>query len=379
MSDTLRLSTALVASALLHALMAMLAAFWFLFAATSITPPKLVEVDLAQLPPPAKPAAAPPPRVAPVPAAPAPAAPPPPAVPLPRSQIVSPPDAGEEKPPPDTRLFSDRDNRVAEEKVQRGERQGRPDASKRDRVTDNVPERPGAAKVGQGTKPAAAEREPDRAKQQVASLPRLDQLLVSPGDLVREGILAAPPAPAARPTPAGQSRVDRDLLGGSGVAFSHRPGISDYLPQIREGDITLLNTKAERFAPFVRRVAARVFQHLSIRLRQAATRGVAGSGRDFAIVEAVMSKQGRLVSARLVERQVQSGLGADRELLNVTRPETFFDSNPPDGAEAADGNIHFVLLIDLQVQGSVDPRSGRPFTGYYGMAGVGLDVVPKRN
>lgn len=374
MTDSLRFSTALVVSALLHALVGLIAAFWLLIAAASIQPPQqMVEVDLAQLPPPAKPPAAPPPRAA------APAAePPPPAIPIPRAQIVSPPDSGEEKPPsPDTRLFSDRDNRVAEEKVKRGEGQGRSDASKRARVADNIPEKPKAAKVGEGHQPAAPAREAKREPQQVAALPRLDQLLVSPGDLVREGIVA-PPA-AAKPTPAGQSRVDRDLLGGSGVAFSHRPGISDYLPQVREGDITLLNTKAERFAPFVRRVAARVFQHLSIRLRQAASRGVAGSGREFAVVEAVMSKQGRLVSARMVERQVQSSLGADRELLNVTRPETFFDSNPPDGAEGDDGNIHFILLIDLQVQGTVDPRSGRPFTGYYGVAGVGLDVLPKRN
>jgi hypothetical protein len=155
-----------------------------------------------------------------------------------------------------------------------------------------------------------------------------------------------------------------------------RPGISDFLPGIKEGSITLLNTKAERFAPFVRRVAGRVFQHLDIRLRQTVRGGVVSGGHEYAVVEAVMSKAGRLVSAKVVERQSNSSLAADRILLSVTEPDTFFDANPPAGAEGNDGNIHFLLMIDLQVQAVQDPRSGRTVAGYQGVAGVGLDAAP---
>ncbi len=371
MTDSMRLTTALVASTLLHLFFAAIAALWLLLAAATVKPPRLVEVDLAQIPP------APPPKVAAAPpkaAAEQSAPQPPPPIPLPRS-IVSPPDQGEEKAPTNTRLLSDRDNTVSEQKVRVGDA-GRSDVEKRERVTDNLPERDGGAKAGATDKTAQvppAQRH--ESKQQLAALPRLDQLLVDPGDLARAGIA---PEAAPKPTPHTQARLNRDLLGGSGAAFSSRPGISDYLPDIREGNVTLLNTKAERFAPFVRRVATRIFQHMSIRLNQSARRALAGSGHDTAVVEAIMNRQGRMVSARVVEQQIQTSLGVDRELLGSTRPETFFDSNPPDGAEGNDGNIHFILVIDLNVQSGIDPRTNRPVSGYYGVIGVGLDALGKR-
>ena len=40
-------------------------------------------------------------------------------------------------------------------------------------------------------------------------------------------------------------------------------------------------------------------------------------------------------------------------------------------------DIHFILLVDLMVQVGADPRTGGVSTGYYGMAGVGLDTMPK--
>lgn len=365
----MRLTTALLASTLLHLFLAAMAAVWFLLTAATIKPPRLVEVDLAQIPPAPKLAAVQP--KAPL-AQPAPEAAPP--IPLPRS-IVSPPDQGEEKAPENTRLLSDRDNTVNEQKVRVG-KAGRSDVEKRERVTDNLPEADAGAKARGADKAApVAPAEPHESKQQVAALPRLDQLLVGPGDLAREGIA---PKAEPRPTPNTQARLSRDLLGGSGATFSNRPGISDYLPDIREGSVTMLNTKAERFAPFVRRVATRIFQHVSIRLSQNARGALAGSGHDTAVVEAIMNRQGRMVSARLVEQQIQTSLGVDRELLGATRPETFFDSNPPDGAEGNDGNIHFILVIDLTVQSGIDPRTNRPASGYYGVIGVGLDALGKR-
>jgi hypothetical protein len=354
MTDQARLSWALAFSLLLH--LTVLTLLPILSHLRLPAPPPSIDVDLTQLPAPpvaAKPAPAAPPAAAQA------AAPPPPVL-VPKRQIVTPPDAGEERPPKETRLLSDRDNAVEKEMVRRGQP-----------LPGNGQKEPHALKHA----PAAQAKQADRPPEQVAALPKLDQLLPRAGDLIREGLV--------KPAPPPEEEADvprkRNLFAGSGGAFSAQPGINDFLPSIREGDITLLNTKAELFAPFVRRVALRIFQHLAIRLKQAARRSPGGSGREFAEVEAIMSKSGQLLSARLIQRESNSNLAAYRELMGATQPDTFFDANPPPGAEANDGKIHFILLVDLMVQSAVDPRTGAPSTGYYGVAGVGLDTAPKED
>ena len=49
---------------------------------------------------------------------------------------------------------------------------------------------------------------------------------------------------------------------GSGARFLGLQGNADFLPNLPDGDITMLNTKANRFAVFVRRVATQVFGQL---------------------------------------------------------------------------------------------------------------------
>lgn len=371
-----RLFWALLASLLVHiAALSLLRSPWLAFA----TPQNLlpIEVDLAPVPEPAPPAAA---------RAQDPQPQPPkesreaqetsPDLTLPERQIVSPPDAGEEAPPKNTRLLSDRDNRVREETIRRAERyENKTERSlpaetmERSQQADNV-HATGAARRADNDKGRSG------AGQQVASLPKLEQLLPSLGDVPLGG--AAPPPTPADADGSATARPRRFLLDASGPTFALQPGTADFLPGIREGNITLLNTKAERFAPFVRRVAARVFQHLDIRLRQTARAGTASAGREYAVVEAIMDRRGQLVRARVVERQSTSTFGADRVLLSVTTPETFFDANPPAGAEASDGYIHFLLLIDLDVVAVPDPRTGRTAVGYRGIAGVGLDALADR-
>jgi hypothetical protein len=120
-----------------------------------------------------------------------------------------------------------------------------------------------------------------------------------------------------------------------------RPGALDFLPDVREGDITLLNTKAELFSPFVRRVAVRVFGHLVILLRRQ-MEGVTTSNREWVTVEAIMDKHGDLVSLEVKDRSASSSLSVDRSLQRACH-DGFFDRNPPGGSEAADGRIHFLL------------------------------------
>jgi len=376
-----RFATSMGASALIHFLIL----GGFLLWLTASHPPvglPAVEVDLSSLPLPGTRA----PKVEPRPDA---SAAQPPAVAVPQRQIVQPPDKGEEKEPENTNLLSDRNSTVPEEIVRKGD-QGTDEKATESRLSRQggggepkqppqqaqapvpaPPQRPKeVARPAPPAPPAAKERsraparEPGDEPQRLASLPSLDKLLPNAADVARQQ-----PLPDTRSAP---QRSGRDLLNSGGDVFSGRPGTRDYLPQIREGNITMLNTKADLFAPFVRRVAGRIFENLDLvltNLRYA--RGTPG-GRAAATVEAVMDRKGRFVGAKLVEHTGANSVGVDRMLLGAATPDTFFDANPPSGAEASDGNIHFMLLVDLTVDLVPDPRSGREGVSYFGIAGVGL-------
>ena len=362
MSDQSRLSWALVLSVLLHGLLLSLLPLMRHVHLEFPEPAQLLDVDVLPLPKPAAPrppVAAPPAQVA---SAPAPAPPP---IPVPKQQIVSPPDQGEEKEPESARFLSDRNNTVKEERIHRGEPlPGDPDAAHKappQPVAKSNPER------AQPERAHAAEPERSRSNQQLAALPKLDQLLPSAGDLIREGMVQPE---AAAPTPAVEAQASKqrnDLLShGDPWRGRGRGGSMDFLPAIREGDITLLNTKAEQFAPFVRRVAVRVFENFIILLRRSYANGEV-SAEEQVSVEAVMDKSGRLVSLTTKERSVTSALATDRSLQSALH-EGFFDRNPPPGAESNDGNIHFMFMA--RVVGVADP-SGRRVPAW-ALLGTGL-------
>lgn len=128
----------------------------------------------------------------------------------------------------------------------------------------------------------------------------------------------------------------------------------DFLPDVREGDVTLLNTKAERYAPFVRRVATRVFQLQVISLRREAAR-FRRAGEEEVAVEAVMTSTGNLLSLTLRERSAVLGLDLERHLRDAC-VAGFFDPNPPRGVELADGNIHFLFRTRVRLYPTPDGR-----------------------
>jgi hypothetical protein len=338
MSDQIRLGNAVLISLIVHGLMLMLLtgtrrADW------SEPLPALLDIDVVTMlgaAPVPQPVAEPPP-------VPEPAPPPEPEavpIPLPQTQIVSPPDAGEEKAPEATRLLSDRDVTVEEQSVRRGEPPAGTDAE---------------------ASPAAP-RPPDRS----ASAPSLAALLPGASRLASEGYGERETGESAPPPEANAPRQQDLLKYGDWKSASRRPGTLDFLPDVREGDITLLNTKAEMFAPFVRRVAVRVFQNLMIFLRRDLAGASAAAGESVTI-EAVMDRAGNLIALVPRERSATSSLGTDRNLERACH-EGFFDRNPPRGAEAADGRIHFLLSTRVAVLGG---PNGQPF-GYQVRFAAGL-------
>jgi hypothetical protein len=391
-ADQSRLTWALILSLLLHGIL--LSMLTILRAAPlNFATPKFVDVDVLPLPAP-KPAAPPPPPAPPAPRA-QPAPPPP--KPIERPQIVSPPEAGEEKEPENTRLLSDRNNRVQQEQIKRGEPlPADPDAKAKppQPVVEAKPEKPeppppkpqehAAAKPQAAPAPKARARAPEHAArraapppEQLAALPKIDQLLPSAGDLIREGVIKPEEGPAAdagkdgreqAPTGDQQASIQRNDLLRHGDPWRKGSGGSlDFLPSIRDGDISMLNTKADQFAPFVRRVAVRVFETFWIQLRRSIGRGMTDSIEEGAVVEAVMDRKGQLIDFKTKERAFNGTLATDRNLQSSVQ-QAFFDRNPPSGAEANDGNIHF--LFEVKVSLIADP--GRGVVGYRALMGAGL-------
>jgi len=352
-TDESRLTWALILSVLLHGLILTLLPLARQARLALPQPPRMIDVDLAAIPKVVVPKAArlPAPQAAPAPGQ----AVPPPAIPVPKQQIVSPPDKGEEKEPANTRFLSDRNNVVKQEMVHRGEPaagspEGKGTATKKEQAEaakPRVAETKAEAKrqrADSGRKPAAGS---GRSATQFAALPKLDQLLPPTGELVREGALRQEEEPAAAPAPQQQAKVERnDLLRhGDPWRTNGLGGTRDFLPAVRDGDVTMLNTKADQFAPFVRRVAVRVFQNFVMLVRRSRDSG-RDSTEEFATVEAVMDRTGRVLSIETKRRSGSVAFATDRKLQTACR-QGFFDRNPPSGAEATDGNIHF--LFDARI------------------------------
>jgi hypothetical protein len=124
-------------------------------------------------------------------------------------------------------------------------------------------------------------------------------------------------------------------------------GTPDHLPDIQQGQMTFLNTKAHRFAPFVRRVAQRVFQHLVIAQRRDLQLDDVIAARDWVTMEAKLTVDGELSGLELRSRS--GSYSIDESLLNACQ-QGAWDQNPPPDAQAEDGFIHFIFRSDINAQ-----------------------------
>ncbi len=300
-------------------------------------------------------------------------------VPLPKSQIVAPPDSPEET-PEKSRLLSDRDSKTLQETVKRGE--PAPPAKPPEKVAKQEVTKPQAKpqqmeskargeKTGQDKGTEMAKTEPQREAPSTKTAPvlGLSDLFVRPSELAKDPVLRK----------GQEGDEDKDEQGSRDIAsLATRPelwadpgqrGTPDYLPDVKQGDFTLLNTKADKFAPFVRRVGLRVFQSFSMEFKQMIFSGTVPQGRDDVEVEAVMSKDGRRMNVYLKQRQ--GNLSSDRVLLGTLNDQIFFDQNPPAKAVAEDGLIHFVFALNARVWYGHDD-SGRMQPGAHWVFGAGL-------
>lgn len=291
----------------------------------------------------------------------------------PPRQIVSPSERTEDKPPDNPRFLSDRNSSVAKEQIKRGD----PHAGLPGKVAPPQPQsRPQQHRDENSTKgkttekkegrdiPALPEeglRQIEKPKQKLAL--SLDSETVArkfnskAEDTQSQQQVVRSPAPFSRPI-------------GSGAQFFGSQGISDHLPNLPDGDITLLNAKADQHAVFVRRVATQVFSLLrSEGWDLLGARDILGI-RGFSTVRAKMSPEGKLMRVTLEE---DSGSERFDQVVIAAAEKGTRDPNPPKGAEAEDGNIYFIFRSKSWVQGGVHPKSGAPLERRWLLLQTGLE------
>ena len=263
-------------------------------------------------------------------------------------QIVAPPDVINDRPPERARFESDRDNTVLKETVKEGIPNPAPPAAPRKAQQAPKPQPPQRAAPGD-----AEEDEPPRtakaarpANQRKA--PALQDLFASTDELV-----AAQRAADARGE-AG-AKAEQASEGKRKLALAVAPvapewqlpgarGTFDHLPDIQRGNVTLLNTKANVFAPFVRRVGERVFQHLIIRQRRMELEQIM-SARAPVRLRVLLDKTGKLKSVQIDD---QSGSVTMDDTLNDAVHTAAFDNNPPPAAANGAGEFEFLFQAQLR-------------------------------
>lgn len=298
-------------------------------------------------------------------------------------QIVNPPDNANDQVPEKTRLLSDRNSATKEqtvavgnplpspppkEKVQAKEKPETPKPPTQlalktpeakptpkppiEKALEKAVEKPLERPTEAVTKDSQQQKNLTPGKPNAPA--REPELFARPDDLLTQGWLSdagrqrEEEKKAERQPPQGRDLIALAPPPAENLLSLPGPiGTPDFLPDIRQGNLTFLNTKAHRFAPFVRRVAMRVFQHLIIYQRKQLKIDDVVAAREMVTVQAKLDTQGNLKKLLI---QTRSGSYAvDSSLLEACK-QGAWDENPPAEALAEDGFINFIFRSDITPQ-----------------------------
>ncbi len=267
-------------------------------------------------------------------------------------QMVAPPDTINDRPPDHPRFEGDRDNTVLQETVNQGVPHPAPPPAAAPLPRKAETSR-GRARDGDDTSAEKPAPETRRAA------PALEDLFAPTDELVRAQRQADRAERDAPEQPAAAGRRRMALAVAPVVPEWSLPGhrgTFDYLPDIQRGDVTLLNTKANEFAPFVRRVGERVFQHLVIRQRALELQQILNA-HDAVEMRVTLDSRGKL---KAVHVENHSGSASMDETLSEAVNTAAFDNNPPKAAANAAGDFEFVFAAQLRAfapgQGNLPSR-----------------------
>ncbi len=282
-----------------------------------------------------------------------------------KRQIVSPSHAPESSVSPQTPRLSDRNTVVEKETVRRGLPSKQVASPQTEAISERPPEK---SPVKQATKPEpstsnkAQKAQPKPQQTAKAELPKRPSLKLSDKRVLSTVGTVPIPSPSSD-TKTINEQIEE--LRSSQTTESARPfrkfssqgaflgpdGVPDHLPEIPDGDITMLNAKAFKFAVFVRRVAYKVFGEFRQRSWESLPAGEIMRTRGSVMVRATLNSKGELISTELID---SSGSKAFDGVLNGAAKAGAWDHNPPPGAAAEDGNIHFLFEAKTWVRRSPD-------------------------
>lgn len=266
------------------------------------------------------------------------------------SQIVSPSEAPLAAVSKPDAYLSDKDRTVVQEQIKRGAPDSGPSVGR--------PSEP---------KPPAQQSAPKTPAQQTVAASR--PLALKLDSATKRELFGATKASKASPRESEPQPFSRPE--GSGARFFGAAGSADFMPNLPDGDITLLNEKADQFAVFVRRVASQVFSELRSsgweRLSAADVRAI----QNFSTVRATLSLSGKLVKVELLEA---SGSSQFDTVLQEAIGKGASDPHPPPEAARADGQIAFIFKSKswVKLRPGSNPRS--PLTeGRWLLLATGLE------
>lgn len=256
-----------------------------------------------------------------------------------RTQIVAPAESLEQEPQVATNLRAERATATEQERVARGDA---PDAGMPGEARS--PDRRQSPRAARDRAPAPPERE---------HVP-LRTLALDQETLRREfGEASSTHGEHAKQQPAGDNYRAFSRPAGSGARIVGLRGTNDHLPSLPDGDLTLLNAKAERHAVFVRRVATQVFSQLRASGWESLSAADINRLSSDTTVTASLSLQGKLLGVTM-----QRGSGSERfdRVVEEAVRRGARDPHPPAEAAADDGTIRFIFKARSWSEGGYDGR-----------------------
>ncbi len=238
-------------------------------------------------------------------------------------QIVSPSDTHESLITPDTNLLSDKNTKVEKQQIKRGD----------------IPNSKNIKK---------SKTEANKNKTNINKL-LTDILEINKTDLNKDSS-----TDKFRPNKDNNiknKKEDSEELINSLSGISGNP---DLVSNIFDGEMTLLNAKADRFAVFVRRVALRVFSALKSSNWYEIGDISSGYQTEEVTILATLDKTGKLINTNLIQSSKSSHF--DKVIINSVKKGAW-DRNPPLTALTNDGFIKFIFKSKALVKGGPQGRS----------------------
>jgi outer membrane biosynthesis protein TonB len=243
----------------------------------------------------------------------------------------------EEAPKKETNLLSDKDTNVEREQIKRGLEGS---------LTPPIKKTPQKVEVQKATK----------SKQEASALNKKvikegNNLFIDPSKITMNEFLKEQTSESASKANEKSKQNNESLI--ASMAGIGSGGNSDFLPGLPDGDITMLNAKADRFAVFVRRVALQVFSALRQSNWVDHPQLSGGFQTEGVNIRATLSAEGEFIKAEIL---TPSGLVVFDNTVLASVRKGAWDRNPPKGALAGDGTIKFIFQSKAWVRSTSPGR-----------------------